>query len=92
MSERITIDTLKQQRDGHLEYGKVQSKDHAWVRPVFPTVGYYLDDEGKPVGRLVSCGGGPRSGHLQYGKHTDRYVSVEELTLAANRSETPATI
>jgi hypothetical protein len=70
----VTVDELKLARDGHLEYGKVQSKDHAWVRPIWPTVAYYLDEDGKVVGKLASCG----RGHLGYGKQTDRRVTVEE--------------
>jgi hypothetical protein len=82
-----TVDDLKLERDGHLEYGTVQSKDHAWVRPVFPTVAYYLDSDGKPVGELR---GSPGFGSVGYGKETHWRVTPEEYeALLAERGQPP---
>ncbi len=43
-----TVDDLKRERDGHLEYGKVQSKARAGIRPVYePTWHVYGVVEGE---------------------------------------------
>lgn len=69
----MTVDELKMQRDGHLEYGKVQSKDHAWVKPIFPTVCYYRDEAGQVVGEVRGMAG---YGHVLYGRETEHREDV----------------
>lgn len=81
-----TVDDLKMQLDGHLEYGKVQSKDHAWVRPVFPTAAYCLDPEGAVVGELR---GMPGYGHVGYGKDTTWLVTPEQYNALVERGLIP---
>lgn len=70
-----TLDDLKQQRDGHLEYGRVPLKDRVGLREVYPTTHYFLDPEGRVVGKLRTGEGGDQIG---YGNHTDRCVTVQE--------------
>ncbi len=52
-----TVDDLKRERDGHLEYGKVQSKDHAWIRPIYEHIRYVYDAAGVVVGEVTTDGG-----------------------------------
>lgn len=55
----MTTDDLKLLRDGHLEYGKVPSSQHAWVRPVHEFV------ERLPNGNVLTTCDGGRS-HIEW--------------------------
>lgn len=74
-----TVDELKEERDGHLNYGEARSYWRTGLFPKTTRVGY--DAEGNVVATCRSFG--PHSGEIEYGDH--REVVRWERTEAGER-------